>query len=352
MQHQTWKARFVQCGIATAVLLTGAWVHAQDTSDPVGQVRRAIEQALQGDPVGEIRGYLEGAVQRVQNPSSHWLGVTCLPASAALRSQLELPKDQGLVVIAVAPKSPAAAAGIEVNDVLLEADETVLTHVGDLVDAIEVAAEEEETLAIQLMRKGKAMSLEVEPAKRPADLAQRLSGEAEDLLSRLQEKGEAFRLDLPRPGAIVKDLRERIELPENVSITITRKGKQPAKIVVTRDDETWELTEDNLDQLPKEIRGFVDRSLGRLRVSLSPYLEQLRSRLPEAPAGDGHPAARRLKKQANRAVERTEDLLEHRLNRLTKRLEKLEKQLLENDDQEPEPNQADTQQSKPEDKDE
>ncbi len=330
MYDQTWKARFAQCGIAAVVLAAGALVHAQDAPDPVGQVRRAIEQALQGDAAGEIRRYLEGAVERVQNPSSHWLGVTCYPASGALRSQLELSEDQGLVVVAVAPESPAAEAGIEVHDILITAGTTVLSNVGDLINAIEVAVEEEGTLPVELMRKGKAMSVDVEPAERPADLAQRLSGHAEDLFGRLQSDAESFRFDLPRPGAVVDILKERLELPENVSIAITRKGNKPTKIVVERDDETWELTEDNLDELPKEIRGLVKQSLGRLRGDVSPYLARLRERLPEAP-GDGE-VIRQLEGQVNRVVQRVEDVLERRLNRLTRRLERLEKQLLDDDE--------------------
>ncbi len=333
MQNQTWKAWFGQFGIAAAVLLSGAWVHAQDTPDAVGQVRRAIEQALQGDAAGEIRRYLEGAVERVQNPSSHWLGVTCLPASGALRSQLDLPEDRGLIVIAVAPESPAAAAGIEVHDVLIEAGATVLTNVGDLINAIEVAAEEEGTMAVALMRKGKNITVEVEPAERPEDLASRLSGQAEELLGRLQGDAESFQFSLPRPGAILQEFRQRVDLPENVSITITRKGKQPAKIVVERDDDTWELTEENLEELPKEIRTFVEQSLGQLRVNVSSSLDQLRERLPELPRNGE--VVRRLEGQLNRAAERAEDVLERRLNRLTNRLEKLEKQLLDDDDEEP-----------------
>lgn len=338
MQSQTWQARCIQASVAAVVLMTGAWVHADDEqSDPVGQIQSVIEQALQSDAAGEIRRYLEDSVSRVQNPSSHWLGVTCRPASAALRSQLKLAADRGLVVIAVAPESPAAEAGVELHDVLIEAGSTVLTGVPVLVDAIEEAVEEEDTLHIELLRAGEPMSVEVEPAERPADLTEQLIQQGEELLQLSQDGVNSLQLNLPRPGAIMKELGPggimeeltgRLELPENMSITITREGAQPATITVTRDDETWELTEEDLGELPNEVRALVQRSLGQLpNVRLPeglPTLERLRTAEPSEIVP---PLVGRLEEQVNRAVERAEQMLERRLERLTDRLEKLEQKL-------------------------
>lgn len=347
MQEQTWKGRFAQVGMAAVVLLTGAWVHAEDEPEAVGQVQSVIEQALQSDTAGELREYLIETVQSVQNPSAYWLGVTCIPASDALRSQLEIPAGEGLVVVAVAPEGPAAAAGIEVHDVLLEAGSTLLSNVGDLVDAIEVAAEEEGVLAVEVIRKGETLEVEVEPAKRPADLTEQLSEQAGELLrriqaggepllsgdlseqagnllQRLQTEGESLRLNIPRPGAIMQELAAQFELPENMSITVTHEGAEPARIVVKRDDQVWELSEEDLSALPAEVRPYVRQALGYLptgRIAISPPSEG-EIRLP---------ALKRLEEQANRSVDRAEDALERRLQRLNERLEKLESQLDEED---------------------
>ena len=48
------------------------------------------------------------------------LGMTLVPADDALRAHLKLPEDQGLVVAAIDFHSPAAQAGIEQNDILLQ----------------------------------------------------------------------------------------------------------------------------------------------------------------------------------------------------------------------------------------
>jgi hypothetical protein len=50
------------------------------------------------------------------------LGAILMKPSAALRDQLDLPPDQGLVLEYLLPDSPAATAGLKVNDILLELD--------------------------------------------------------------------------------------------------------------------------------------------------------------------------------------------------------------------------------------
>ncbi len=44
------------------------------------------------------------------------------------------------------------------------------------------------------------------------------------------------------------------ELPDNVTVSIVRHGKEPPKITVTRGDEKWEITDKELDKLPEELR--------------------------------------------------------------------------------------------------
>ena len=67
-----------------------------------------------------------------------------------------------------------------------------------------------------------------------------------------------------RPGAIVPgDVLVTVPLPPNMSIVISKEGDQPAKIVVKRGDEKWEVTEKELDKLPADVRPHVERMLGR-----------------------------------------------------------------------------------------
>ncbi len=57
-----------------------------------------------------------------------FLGLTTVTASAALRHQLQIPRGQGLVVDKIWPASPAAVAGIQVNDVLVKMDDQLLIN--------------------------------------------------------------------------------------------------------------------------------------------------------------------------------------------------------------------------------
>ena len=46
-----------------------------------------------------------------------------------------------------------------------------------------------------------------------------------------------------------------------MSISIHKSDDEPTKITVKRDGETWEVTEDNLDELPEDVRGHVKQML-------------------------------------------------------------------------------------------
>ena len=47
-------------------------------------------------------------------------------------------------------------------------------------------------------------------------------------------------------------------LPENVTVSIVRKGTDPAKIVVKKDDQSWEVTDKELNKLPDDVRKLVE----------------------------------------------------------------------------------------------
>ena len=57
-------------------------------------------------------------------------------------------------------------------------------------------------------------------------------------------------------------------LPGNVTIAVTRQGDKPAKILVTRGEQKWEVAENELDKLPADLRPYVERMLGRGAASM------------------------------------------------------------------------------------
>lgn len=222
----------------------------------------------------------------------YWVGLECYPARGALRAQLGLPGDYGLVVGKVVPGGPAAEAGIQQHDVLLKAGEKPLEKVADLVEAIHQA--KDKGLSIALIRGGKPERITVTPAKRPRavrpkDLVKPPGDEALDAYKKLLETLKRSDADeatkraleyLERlrpsegwkgpmrwrffgPGAILPPgTRPGAPLPGNMSVTITKQGDKPAEITVKQGDQKWEVTEKELDRLPKEVRPHVERMLG------------------------------------------------------------------------------------------
>jgi hypothetical protein len=73
-----------------------------------------------------------------------------------------------------------------------------------------------------------------------------------------------FRMQRFRPGVLVPDGEENeVEVPANLSISVTKQGSEPAKVTVQRGDDSWETTEDKLDALPDDVRPHVKRLLGK-----------------------------------------------------------------------------------------
>src|SRR5690606_20280076 len=102
-----------------------------------------------------------------QAARDYWVGMIVRPVDPALRAQLQLPADQGLVVENVMPEGPAAQAGFKQHDLLLKAGDRPLGTPRDLVDAVRQSQGNE--LTFEVLRAGEKQSISVTPAERPAD---------------------------------------------------------------------------------------------------------------------------------------------------------------------------------------
>ena len=63
-------------------------------------------------------------------------------------------------------------------------------------------------------------------------------------------------------------------IPGNMSVSITKSGKEPANIVVKRGEDKCEVTEDNLDKLPPDVRPHIEKMLGGVRIQIGGFNEQ------------------------------------------------------------------------------
>ncbi|WP_347244408.1 PDZ domain-containing protein [Thermogutta sp.] len=270
------------------------------------------------------------APQLVVAPSEVWIGVVVEEVPEALRAHLDLPKEQGLLVTSVAKDSPAEKAGIKLHDILLEASGKPLATPNDLVSVVQ--EKKDQPIEIKLFRKGKTETVKVTPAPRPSgawEFPPPFPGTFAD--PKAWEKWlESFRERLPgqpplvfrfyHPGVIVPP-GESLKIPKNMTIVITKEGDKPAKIVVQKDGQKWEVTENELDKLPPDVRPHVEKML---RGSGRPGGVEVKPMVPQG--GVPRTLIRPWWESVPEAESRV-NKLEEKLKSLENRLKALEKKL-------------------------
>jgi len=269
--------------------------------------------------------------------SGYWIGVTGhAPVPQPLRKSLGLKGDGGVLVGAVIPDGPAAKAGIKEHDVLVTAGGKRLDTLEDLIDAVDAAKDSK--LPIDVVRGGKPMTVEVQPAPRPVELAPDLAAPGSEW-DQMRKWMERFRLGEPgkpplrfrffHPGTILPpDASVHLALPENLSVTITKKGNEPVTVVVVQGDQRWEVTERDLNKLPDAVRPYVDRMLGLGQRPWSldfDFVPQWEAPVqPETPAPEAEPQPEAAPPEASGGrVERRMEALERRFEQMRKSLEEL-----------------------------
>jgi hypothetical protein len=87
-----------------------------------------------------------------------WLGLTSREAPPVVAEQLDLPKGTGLAVEMVLPDSPAAAAGVQPNDVLTKLDDQLLVNAPQLMVLVRLKKPGDK-VQLTLLRKGKSQTV-------------------------------------------------------------------------------------------------------------------------------------------------------------------------------------------------
>ncbi|MGB6044535.1 MAG: PDZ domain-containing protein [Pirellulales bacterium] len=201
-----------------------------------------------------------------------WIGVVCYSAGEAMRTQLKLPAGQGLLVSSVAAGGPAANAGILQHDVLLTADNQNLGNVPDLLRSVEQAGSN--AITVELLRGGERIQLQVTPEVRPATEPETVLVPGEDRralrewVDRLEPNVNAplprrrLHLRFAHPGLVIEAGPIARPWPADLQVSVERDGNRPMKISVRRGDQTWDVSPDQLGNLPELVRPFVEGMLG------------------------------------------------------------------------------------------
>jgi hypothetical protein len=175
--------------------------------------RRAVAAGSAGDPVqtdaeGGARARTEVAPQDVEAVNEEesdsrtdfaYLGIATTEISEALSAQLDLKAGVGLVATYVAPESPAAKAGLQKNDVLVEFEDQSLVHPGQLRKLVRVR-KEGDVAKLVFYHAGKQQTASVTLAKAPAKFGslgqeRALRDKLEELERRLEDRGVNANVD-------------------------------------------------------------------------------------------------------------------------------------------------------------
>lgn len=299
-------------GLSAAVCLCGTLAMAQEAlQEPAtpARVRVATPRAVvvDGDNDGQIEVFFQnpnatpsGTVVVYADPNAaqtepgkYWIGLICVEAGEALREQFSLDANVGLglVVESIPDDAPAKKAGVQKNDVLLSATYPVddakgetkpLNQIGDLVASVQKA--ETKPLKLLLLRKGQKQIVEVTPAERPqTPIAVQVKrfGPAEQQLQvlleaqRKQAAGQANQAlgavnTLRMAGPMFVPQQQAPKLPEGMTLEFRQVVGQPERILVSKGDQKWEITAEELQKLPADVRGPVEQQIAFRRASAMP----------------------------------------------------------------------------------
>ncbi|MBI1899498.1 MAG: PDZ domain-containing protein [Planctomycetia bacterium] len=315
-------------GCVAAILISGPMLSAQEP--PEGALEIPLKLELQGFP-DEAHELFVAAQPSVRN---FWVGLITDPADETLRAQLGI-EEGGLVVREPVKDGPAAKAGIETHDVLVLVGDKPMKEVGDLIQVIDKSEGKE--LKFVIVRKGQKMNIAVVPAKPPGNVAgvraapfankealhkwiQQFHGQALPGLPAVPGGAQPFGFKVVQPGVVAGFAGAAAKLPDNVTITITRKGSEKATITVQKGESTYKVTEDKVGDLPEDVREHVKRMLGTAGVSLVTKYHALAQGAPGAHAAHALGGAVRLPDATGDSAE-----LKKELQELKKQLEELRK---------------------------
>jgi membrane-associated protease RseP (regulator of RpoE activity) len=239
------------------------------------------------------------AEEEAERERGYWIGIFSLVIDQELAEKLNVEPGQGVLVNQVIPGSPAAKADLMNGDIILAAGDETLSETAQLAEIVKGSAGK--SILLKVRRGEKYLNLEVTPAKQGERRKMRgEKGEAreqlEGMLRKLRERqqqdqtegsrvgnpsrpgniapGQPGRLgiiqrpQLPMPGAAVArpwtpGAPMPSGLPDDMTVTIQKRGNKPAKVTVKQGEKMWQTTEGELGMLPSEAMGYVARLLGQ-----------------------------------------------------------------------------------------
>ena len=181
--------------------------------------------------------------------SPYWIGVEIRDLSETLKAQLQL--EHGAVISNLVEDGPAAAAGLQEHDIILQYNNSKIDTVFDLVNAVGKSQDKESKVTI--LRKGKRETVKVTPTKRP-ESPEPQNRETDELKIELERAlraggGGPQRFMIVRPPA----LAAQAKFPKDLELHATlRAGKH--KYEIKLNGKKYTVEGNDFSKLPPEVR--------------------------------------------------------------------------------------------------
>lgn len=108
-------------------------------------------------PINSVKRFLN-SIGRYGRPLRIWIGVFVVPLNPNIAKMYEIPYKEGLIVVQVVPRSPAATKGIRPGDVIIEVGGRKMVKAIDLRNALEDLYGLE-CVDMKIYREGKVLDL-------------------------------------------------------------------------------------------------------------------------------------------------------------------------------------------------
>lgn len=186
-----------------------------------------------------------------------WIGVQCEPAGE-VQIRLDPSSDRlvtakgGLRVISCTSDSPAQAAGILEQDVLLFMNDRPTNLIEELV--AEIDENGENAASLEIVRDHNRMTLTITPRKRPQ--TETVAGVDLNLNPHWRRYQGVPLLSVETP-----------KLPAGFEADIHFEGGEQPEFNIKTSDQSWTVNSESVDQLPEEVRPFAQHFHGILTPS-------------------------------------------------------------------------------------
>jgi membrane-associated protease RseP (regulator of RpoE activity) len=211
-----------------------------------------------------------------------WFGVAVENLPPSIARQLKLKSNQGLMVTAVLPGSPAAKAGLQTDDILTEINDAPLTTQNDLylaANPVEKGKVVPEARPSQLtfLRNGDRTTVQIKPEPRPADMVvfdgsdRSKSGKVRNYAmpsggGAQVATGYLMNLATSAPGDFTaKSIKAIVSKGQTIILTRDTDVSGKVKNTITVGTAVYEVDASNVDALPPELQ-----PLGRQLLANSP----------------------------------------------------------------------------------